>query len=341
MITLYTRDLLAKSKPSIPFPQGFRLDQHMREMGKAGDGHRIYEFVGTDTFGPEWTKRQQYEIDAGRDEEPLLYPPLYEITANSGLPKNVDVSTIGPGGVVFEEVFEGGEVKFSTIASGQYSIAIRHWGTGLEYSKDLVLYNELWNIGIVERQMGVAHNALLNHLHINPIIAYSTTPGYPAANKTAANTSGATTTEDWMVTLEDALKHAKADTTNPRRGPYTLLINASNIFSIEKMLQPANQIGTSVQASTALSAVRNIIAYDGWTGRRGNKTVTYPGVAAGKAYLISQQYRGQDFRSFEKQALQNEGQQVDISRFLTQTVWDSYYGVYANPLRSVEEITWP
>lgn len=338
---LYSRDLLAKSKPSIPFPPGLQLAQHMRELNKQPDGHHVYEFIGTDNFGPEWTKRQQYEIDAGRDEEPLLYQPLYDIVSNSGLPKNVDVSTMGPGGVVFEEVFEGGEVKFSTVLSGQYSVGIRHWATGLEYSKDLVIYNELWNIGIVERAMGVAHNALLNHLHLNPIIGYSSSPGYPTANKTAADTSGATTTEDWMLTLEAAIKHAKADTTNPRRGPYTLLVNTGNVFSIERMLRPAQQIGTSIQAPSALDAVRNVIAYDGWTGRRGNKTVTYPGVAAGKAYLISQQYRGQDFRSFEKQALANQGSETDLSRFLTQVVYDSYYGVYANPLRAVEEITWP
>jgi hypothetical protein len=337
MIKIISRDLLVKNKPSIPFPPGFQLEQHMREIGQAGDGHHIYEFVGTDTFGPEWTRRQQYEIDAGRDEEPVLYPALYDTVANSGLPKNIDVSTMGPGGVVFEEVFEGGEVKFSTVASGSYTVGIRHWATGLEYSKDLVIYNETWNIGIVERQMGVAHNALLNHLHLNPIISYT----YPAGSKTAANATGTTTTEKWLLTLEAAINHSKADATNPRRGPYYLLVSTANLFSIERMLIRTPQIGTSIQAPSALDAVRGIIAYDGWTGRRGNKSVTYPGVTSGKAYLISQQYRGQDFRSFEKQALANQGQQVDISRFLTQTVWDSYYGVYANPLRSVEEITWP
>jgi hypothetical protein len=69
--------------------------------------------------------------------------------------------------------------------------------------------------------------------------------------------------------------------------------------------------------------------------------VTDSGVTSNKAYLISQQYRGQDFRSFVKQSLQNEGTEQDISRFLTQTVWDSYMGVYANPLRAVEEVTLP
>jgi hypothetical protein len=308
----------------------------VREIGTQPSGHRIYEFVGTDSFGAEWQQRQSYEVNAGRDEEPLLYQPLYDIVSDSSLPKNVDVNRIGPGGVIFEEVFEGGEVKFSSITSSEYTVPIRHWATGLEYSKDLVIFNELWNVPLIERQMGIAHNALLNHLHLNPILSYT----YAASNQTAAVTSGATLTEDYFLTLEAAVTASKTDTSNVRRGPYTLLISSSNMFTMEKALQRVPQQGET-QQSSLLDMIRNVIVYDGWSGTRGNKTVTYSGVTANKAYLISQQYRGQDFRSFEKQSLQNEGMQQDISRFLTQTVWDSYYGVYANPLRAVEEITLP
>lgn len=336
-IPFYSKAQLAKSKPSIPFPPGFKLSDHVREIGRANNGHRIYEFVGTDTFGAEWQQRQFFEVNAGRDEEPLVYQPLYDITASADLPKNVDINRIGPGGVIFEEVFEGGEVKFSTITSSEITVPIRHWATGLEYSKDLVIFNSLWNVALIERQMGVAHNALLNHLHLNPILAFS----YAAANQTAAVTSGATTTEDWLLTLEAAIANSRADTTNPRRGPYYLLIAGANEFMVERALQRVPQQGVALQANSALSAIRGVISYDGWTGTRGAKSVTYSGVSAGTAYLISQQYRGQDFRSFEKQSLQNEGIQEDISRFLTQTVWDSYYGVYANPVAAVEEITWP
>jgi hypothetical protein len=335
-IKIYSRDLLAKDKPRIQFPPNLQLREHVREIGKVQGGHRIYEFVGTDSFGPEWTTRQRYEVDAGRDEEPLLYAPLYDIVSDASLPKNVDVETMGPGGVIFEEVFEGGEVKFSGVTAGEYTVPIRHWATGLEYSKDLVIFNSLWNIAIFERAMGIAHNALLNHLHLSPITTYT----YAAANQTAANTDGASVAENYMLTLQDAVTAAKADTTNPRRGPYTLLIASANMFTMEMALRRVPQTGLELQSS-AIDTIRNIIVYDGWSGVRGAKTVTYTGVTANKAYLISQQYRGQDFRSFEKQALQNEGMETDNSRFLTQSIWDSYYGVYANPLRSVEEISLP
>lgn len=335
-IKIYSKALLAKDKPKIAFPPNFRMDQHVRELDDGG-GSRVYEFVGTDSFGAEWQQRQYYEVNAGRDEEPILYTPLYDIVEDSNLPKNVDVNQIGPGGVVFEEVFEGGEVKFSSILSGEYTVPIRHWGTGLEYSDDLVAFNSLWNVSLVERQMGIAHNALLNHLHLSPILTYS----YAGGNQTPAVTSGATTTEDWLLTLEAGIAAAKADTTNPRRGPFYLLIAGANEFSVERALQRVPQQGVALQANSALSAVRGVISYDGWTGVRNNKTVTYAGVTPGKAYLVSQQYRGQDFRSFVKTALMNYGTQEDKSRFLLQSIWHSRYGVYANPLRSVEELTWP
>lgn len=335
-INFISRDLLKVDKPKIQFPAGLRLQDHLREVGQQANGHRIYEFMGVDSFGAEWNQRLRFEVNAGRDEEPLLYAPLYDIVSDASLPELVKTYTMGPGGVIFEEVFEGGEVKFSSITSGSYSVPIRHWATGLEYSKDLVIFNSLWNVGIVERQMGVAHNALLNHLHLAPILTYT----YAAANQTAANTDGDSVAENYMLTLQDAVTNAKADTTNPRRGPYILLISSANMFTMERALTRVPQTGLERQSS-AMDMIRSVIVYDGWSGTRGLRSVTYSGVTTNKAYLISQQYRGQDFRSFEKQGLQQGGTQEDVSRFLTQVVYDSYYGVYANPIASVEEVTLP
>lgn len=335
-IKVYSKDLLAKDKPKIQFPRDFRFLDHVREMGENGDNSHIYEFIGTDNFGAEWQQRQYYEVNAGRDEEPVLYTPLYDIMNDASLPKNVDVNRIGPGGVVFEEVFEGGEVKFSSVTSSEFTVPIRHWATGLEYSDDLVVYNSLWNVALVERQMGISHNALLNHLHLSPITTFT----YAASNQTAANTDGDSIAENYLLTIEDAIEAGVADASNPRRGPYVLLISTSNRFMMEKALQVVPQQGFSIQSS-AQQMIRSVIAYDGWTGTRGSKAVTYSGVTTNKAYLISQQYRGQDFRSFVKTDLEQYGMQEDVSRFLTQTIWHSRFGVYANPLASVEEITLP
>lgn len=339
MMTLkfVSREMLTKQRAYAEFKAGLKLSDHLREVEKLANGHRVYEFVGTDTFGVEWNRRQFYEVDAGRQEEPILYLPIYTELRNAGFPKNVSVNRMGPAAVIFDELFEGGEVKFSTIGSSDFSVPIRHWGTGLEYSKDLVIFNELWDVPLVERGVGIAHNALLNHIHFTPILTYT----YAAANQTAGNTGGASTVEDYMLTIEDAISNSKADATNPRRGPYVLLISGNRMFTVEKALTLVPQQGVSLQSRTALESIRGVVAYDGWTGTRGDKTVTYTGVPSTKAYLISLQYGAKDFRSYVKQDLMGTGPQQDITRFLTQTAWDSYFGVYANPIASVEEITWP
>ena len=330
-----TRDRLAKFSPNIVFPSDLRLQEKMKLLDKGKDGNQIYEFIGTDTFSAEWNVRRQYEIDAGRSEEPTLYEPIYRIINDASLPRNVTTFKMGPGGVVFEEMFEGGEVKFATVTSSSQTVPIRHWAVGLEYSKDLVVFNELWNVPIVEREAGIAHNALLNNLHFAPILDYT----YAAANQTAFNSAGSTTQEDVLLTLEDAVTNSKGDATNPRRGPYILLISSAQAFIVEKALMQVPQEGMTLQARSLFPQIRNVIVYDGWSGSRGSGAATsYSGVTSGTAYLISMQYQAMDFQSYVKQALRNEGSETDLSRFMTQTVWDSYYGVYANPIRAVEEI---
>lgn len=332
-----SKDRLGKTAERIAFPPGLNLGEHLQEIErKSPDGHRIYEFVGTDTFSSEWNTRQQFEIDAGRDIEPTLYEPFYRVISDASLPRNVTTFKMGPGGVVFEEVFEGGEVKFATVESSSQTVTIRHWAVGLEYSKDLVVFNELWNVPVIERQAGIAHNALLNHLHFSPILDFS----YAAANQTAFNNTGATTQEDYLLTLEDAIINSKGDLTNPRHGPYALLVASANVFIWEKALMRVPQQGMSLQAPSLFPQIKAVVSYDGWSGQRGSGVAaSYAGVTSDMAYLVSLAHQDFDLQSYEKQAMRNEGQETDLSRFLTQTVWDSYYGVYANPIRCTEEIS--
>lgn len=330
----YSKELLAQHKQKIAMPQDLRLREHVRES-RTQQGV-IYEFIGMDTFGEEWSERRRYEVDAGRDEEPILYTPIYDVINDPNLPKNISVQRMGPGGVVLSELEEGGEVKFATIESSEFSVPIKHYGVGLEYSKDLVAFNELWRVPIMERQVGIAYNALLNHLHFNPILAYS----YAAANQTAANTSGATTVEDFLLTIEDAITNSRTDATNPRRGPYALLVSSAQELVVQKALTREVQQGLAEQ-SRAVDSIQAVIAYDGWSGTRGKLTTTYSGVTSGTGYLVSLQYMGQDCQSYMKQDLMQDGMQEDISRFMTQITWDTYFGLYCNPIAISEEITFP
>jgi len=338
------RSLETGKIPEARFPDDFEIENYVKKVeGRAG---YLGEFIGTGDFAAQWYTRQRYEVESGRDEEPLLYTGIYSITENANLPKIIDIYTLGPGGVVFEEVTEGGETKFATIGEGQKTVRIRHYSVGLKYSEDLVIYNELFRVGTLERRFGNAHNALLNHLHLSPILSPS--PAYGADNITDGTAlspfpfrADAKMVEKYQRTLEAAVSHAVTDTDNVRRGPYALLVSSGDLFTVQRALNTVPQQAFD-DGSTVSGRIRSIIVYDGWAGSRGKKPVSYPGVTPGTAFLVHIGNRDEDFQSYVKTPLRMQMGNPDISRFiLDETIWDTRLGAFADPTRAVEKITWP
>lgn len=333
-----SRETLKVEREAASIKDGVRLQDHIRwgqrSVTTIGDQVMATEFIGTDDFAAEWYTRQRFNIDVGRDEEPTLFEPLYNIERSADLPKIIEIFSIGPAGVIFEEITEGGEVKFATMGESTKTARLRHYGVGVEYTKDMEAFNELWRIPTVERQVGIAHNALLNHVHLSPFL----TQTYAAANKTAASAVGTTLEEKFAKTLENALTHAKA---GKRRGPYYLVCSSAQRYMLERVLQPVAQQGFTLQSS-ALGEIQGLIVYDGWEGTRGLKEIAYPGVTSGTGYLVSVSHKMEDHQAFVKQDLQVEVGNADVSRFVrAQNVWDTYFGAYCAPAASTEEVTWP
>lgn len=328
------RELASNQIPRVKVGEGYDINKMTKPSTKPGT---VREFIGTGAFASDFYRRLQYEVDAGRDMEPILFPALYSVTIDSTLPRNIDVSVLGDTGVVFEEVKEGSEVKFASVSQGSKTIPIKHYAVGLEYNEDLFLYNELWRLATIERNFGIAYNALLNHIHMTPILSHS----YPAGNQTAASSDGTTMVEKYLRTIEQAISSSASDKTNPRPGPYALLVSSSDQFTVERALNRVPQEGFDLQSS-ALSRVRTIVTYDGWSGMRGNKVTTYDGVTAGKAYLVSLTRRDLDYQSYFKHEMRRNMANPDLSRFIMeQVVYDTRFGVFADPRKSVQEITWP
>jgi hypothetical protein len=326
--------------PKMTFPDGFDLREHVRPAS-AFDARQgvLGEFIGTGNFGTEWNERQRYEVYAGRDEEPELWRAIYSETSDSTLPKIISVNRIGPGGVVFMEVQEGGEVRFASLESSDFTVRLVDYATGLEYSKELVKYNQLWDVAIVERQAGIAHNALQNHIHFSPIMnaTYSTSGGVGTRTETDASTVGSNLLEKYMSTYEDAVQQAKA---RDIRGPYVVLTGNSNAIKAQKALLITIQDGNPAQSPVS-SQISSVIEYDGWSGTRNGSSVSYPGVADNVGYLIGLGDRVNDFRSYENQGLDQMMGDPDVSRrIMAQTVWDLDRGVYCDTT-AVQKINWP
>lgn len=335
MTKFLVAEALRQDKPQAQFAPGVDLRQ-MTKRTKEG-GHTVVEFVGSGDFASAFITRQRYEVEAGRLQVPELWRTIYSPTVDGNLPKSVDVNVLGPGGVILEEIKEGGEVKFMTVGESTKAISMAHYAVGLEYHEDLFIYNQTWRFAPIERWVGRAYNALMNNIHLYPIIAAA----YTSANQTAADSSGATLEEKYLRTIEDAITASKTDESNPRYGPYDLMVSTSDLFMVERALKQRVQAGIDVQSS-AVSMVQNVIAYDGVTLTRGNKSVTYTGVTAGTAYLISKGEMDMDFQSYFNHELRRSAGEADMSRFiLEQEIYDVRVGVYSNPLAAVEELTWP
>jgi hypothetical protein len=327
------------SKPQVKFREGFNLLDHFR-VYRSGE-NMMAEFLSTGTFPDEWFNRQRYEVEAGRQEEPILYDSLYQTVQDAGLPRNVTIYQMREGGLIFEQIQEGGEVKMGTLNSGSKSVSLMHLGLGIEYTEDLFLFNEYVNLPLIERWAGIAYSAMLNHYHFAPFLNYT----YTSANQTAATDVVYSSKEElparYLRLLEKAVVNATEDTTNPRRGPYTLLISQSDVFNVHRALTAVAQQGITLQGDV-LSMIDRVIVYNGWASQRGKLVRNYPGVTAGKAYLIDMSMRMSDFQSWVKLPLREQRGDGDMSRFvIDKVIWDTYFGVYANIAATTEEITWP
>lgn len=331
-------ELHAGKIPTRRLAEGVRVEDYIQPKRDSSNPNVIGEITNAD-FNAAWVDRRRYEVYAGRDMEPELWQPVYSAINDSTLPRNISVYRVGPGGVIFEEFHEGGETKFASVGSSDFVVPLKEYTVGLEYTRQLVKFNELWNVAIVERQAGQAYNAINNHLHFYPIINAT----YPAGRKVDGGSltfdTNDTLATKYLRTIESAITTAK-DLSSALPGPYVLLTSTAQQFTVERSLSRVAQEGVQ-QQSSAIDQVQTVIGYNGWSGTRGKKSVTYPGVTSGKAYLISVGMRDSDFQSFQKEGLTSIMGNPDVSRLIeAQTVWVFDRGIYADPT-AVIEITWP
>lgn len=275
-------------------------------------------------------------LELGREAVPLLYGPIYRRVEDANFSEYVDIWPFIGAQVVFLEHMELEEVKFGTRRIGQKdTVPIITYAAGFEYTEDMILYDKTWERNELDRSMGEAYNALLNHIHLNPILSYN----YPEKNKTAADTSGSTLLERYRNTIKAGLIHAaqdrNTDTRAPRR-PSVLLAHSSRRWDIEEALQRF-QVGGTVYP--AIGQIDTLIFYDGWTVTVGETTYEYAGCAPDKAYLIEPK---KYYRELIKHDLRVDAAGADLTRLVEQQiVGRARRGVVASPANSVEEITLP
>jgi len=269
------------------------------------------------------------DVELGREQVQLLYQPIYERIQDPNLPRVLDAKWALTGTVVFTEHMEGEEVKFGRLQAEQGPIArILTYAAGFEYTKEMKDFNEAFSVEILNRGIGEAYNALLNHIHLYPILSFS----YQSANQTAYQ--GETTDPTW-VRVYKTINKALADAAKAKRPGTVLLASTANQADIEMAIRGGHQIEGTMYPP--ISGIQSVVYYDGWDITVGKKTYSYDGVTANKAYLIRPK-RG--FKELVKQDLRVEATSGDLSRLVeSQIVAYAYRGVYAAIEENVQEIT--
>jgi hypothetical protein len=300
----------------------------------------IGEMLTNETARKELVQKVVLDVELGREQVPILYTPIYERLQDPNFPQDFEAKWAQYGTVIFFEHLEGEEVKFGSLQAEKGPIAhLRGYAAGFEYTKEIQLFNQTFNLELLNRAFGEAHNAILNHLHLGPIIGHS----YKTANKTGpvyvdekGKTLANSTGSHYILSLRATLRQALKDARTARRPGSILLANSADQEDIAEAMS-----SFTIQATPyrALSGITDIVYYDGWTAKVGKKDYSYPGVTAGKAYLIRPK-RG--FKELIKQDLLINATMGDITRLVeSQIVGDFWRGVFAAIDENVQEITFP
>ena len=269
------------------------------------------------------------DVELGREQVPILYKPIYDLLSDPSMPRIIDAKWALTGSVVFTEHMEGEEVKFGSLAveHGPMARILTH-SAGFEYTKEMKDFNDSFSVELLNRSMGEAHNALLNHMHFSPITKFN----YKASNKTAYQ--GKADDALW-VRYYHTINAGLANSRKAKRPGTVLLASSVNKDNIEMALKG----GYTINGTTypAVSGIEAVIYYDGWSVNVGKKTHEYEGVPEDKLYLIRPK-RG--FKELLKRDLTIEAEGGDLSRLVdNQIVGYSYRGVYAAVEENVEEIS--
>lgn len=299
----------------------------------------IGEMMTSETARKELVQKVVLDVELGREEVPILYRPIYETITDPNFPKEFEAKWAQHGTVIFFEHLEGEEVKFGSLRAEEGPIArIKGYAAGFEYTKEMEIFNQTFNFEMLNRAFGEAHNALLNHLHLAPIIKFN----YKATNKTGPvyvkpnGEKGTANDAHFILSMRETIRQALKDSRTAKRPGTVLLANSANKEDIEDALSSFTINGTPYSAT---GGITDIIYYDGWETQVSKKTYSYDGVPAGKAYLIRPK-RG--FKELVKQGLQINSTMGDLTRLVeAQIVGDFWRGVFAAVEENVQLVELP
>jgi hypothetical protein len=185
------------------------------------------------------------------------------------------------------------------------SVPIITYSNGFEWDEDVEVYDEGWRVELANKAIGDSYNALLNHLHLSPLINFDYTT---AGNETTVQAApSGNELETIRLTLRTALGDAAGNLDDMGRKhpirPTVALCNLATAYKVNdalNLIKDSSAIGAGTnntdlflgrQSDTAgpnpsVNQISTIIVYDGDNMQMGNLRWDYGGMADDEVLLV-------------------------------------------------------
>lgn len=293
----------------------------------------LQEMIGTDSGAEEFLEKVNLEAyqEMDKPENTALYTPIYSVIQDSTLPKTLTIEEMGPYGIVFLEHLEGGEVKFGTLEPGTEKVVrMKTFSAGLEYTEDMVEYNEFFKVTDQARQMARAWVANINYSTLSPIFegSYVTSGSNLLDQKNYQEGNGGLTATAQLIEFNTSINQTLRDAITVLPDAKYILCSSVDVLLLEDALAGALLPNLQKSAVGRKLLPENIIAWDGFKTKVGAKTYEFDGVTPGEIYLISG--RKLNFKFYIKHPLRITQGDGDLSRLIVaQVVARGRGGLYA------------
>lgn len=277
----------------------------------------LREMIGTGDGVQDFLEKTTYDAYQGRENVPLVYKDIYSTRENRAFPKVMVAKEYGAVQLVFVEKLEGGEVKFGELGPGTEKVVrFKTYAAGLEWSEDMVEYNEFWEVTDRAQAFGENYNKLLNHLHMSPILTanYTTTGGDVNAKREAQRNGTAQ-----LIPFDTSLVKTWETVMRVLPRGAIVLINSIDRIPVERAIATdlLDDQGTPGPVKRQFQTY-SIMEYDGDEIEVGKHRYTYAGVPAGFAIVVVPK---RNFIEYIKHDLIIDSGNPDLSRLIVdQTV---------------------
>lgn len=261
------------------------------------------------------------DITIAQAEYPTVYQEIYDEIVNSTFPETVKVRDLIGLQAAFGVVHDGESVAMASFKVGKFeSVDMQTFASGYSISKDWVDYNQFWKVDQANRALGIAHNAILDHIYLSPIISASYT-GRAITNKVS---TGSTNLENVWLTLRAGIQAAlrRKSSHGYLLRPTIALCNSATAMDVEAAVNGLLQKGTQLGA---LGVIQKVIAYDGWDGEVNGVVHNFAAPKDNEVYLIQPK---QTFKALVKTDITQLSQrgniltlsELDVAQFFRRAV---------------------